>query len=211
MTREYRVLINLNLWRIVRRGSFFLTAALVLMLSILIILQVERANIQQSGIKIWDYLMSRSTQALPQEMVPPVNLSGTVDDVLNDYVQEQSSRLGMGDIGAMGEMGSTVTGSLLQNMKEGLSQMFHIPIQGDETIPGLIGNWLKTGWQTFPIALKLGISFFALLISLSLLNLINSVFSIILILGSSLLLQILISVKVIQIKHQNVEKEILEL
>ncbi len=205
ITREYQILIRLNLWRIVRRGAFFLTVALVLILSTLIILQVKQSEIQQSGVKIWDFLISRTTQGIPQGVVPSVNLSGTVDDVLNNYVQGQSSQLGMEG------MGSIMTGSILQNMKDSLSQMFHFPIQGNETIPGLIGNWLKTGWQTFPLALKLSIGFLVLLTSLSLLNLINSVFSIVIILGSSLLLQILISSKVIQIKHRNIEKEILEI
>jgi len=206
---EYNALVRLHWWRIAYRGMFSLTLALVLIVTTLAFFQLRETGFQKAGAKagtkVWNYLASSTTKSLPQGMIPP-SFSGTIDDILKAYLQKQSSPLGL-----EGEIDSGVTKPLLQEMKNNLSRMLNYPVKGSETIPSLLTNWFKSRWPTFPPAFKISIGFLIFFLALSLLNLINLVFSFLLIIGSGLLLQLLIALKYVQITHKEIEKEILEL
>lgn len=202
---EYNALVRLNWWRITYRGMFFLTTALVLIVVTLAFFQGGGTGFQKPGAKIWNYLASSTTKILPPGIALPSS-SGTVDDILKVYLQKQSSRLGL-----EGEIGSAAAKPLLQGMKDNLSQMLNQPVKGNETIPVLISNWFKSQWPTFSPTLKISIGFLVFSLVLSILALVNFIFSFLLVIGSGLLLQLLISLKYVQIGHKEIDKEVLEL
>jgi|GEM_PF-1071746 len=206
---EYNALVNLHWWRIVYRGTFFLTLALVLIVGSLAFFQLRGADFwkvsARASTKLWDYLASSTTKSLPQGIIPP-SFSGTVDDILKAYLKKQSSSLGI-----EGEISSEATKPLLQAMKDNLSRMLSYPVKGNETIPHLLTNWFQSRWSTFPLTFKISIGFLIFLLALTLLNLVNFIFSFLLIIVSGLLLQLLTALKYVKISHKGVEKEILEL
>jgi len=128
-----------------------------------------------------------------------LQLSGTIDDILGQYIEQQTPDLGAFD--------SIVKQPLLQQTKLKLSEFLKYPVSGKEKLSSLIIEVLKSRWQTFSPVLKIGVGALVFLFMISFLRFFNIIFSIILIAVSWVFLQILLSLKYLKIKRVGVEKQ----
>jgi len=193
---EYNSLINLQWMRIVAKGSFFILLSLVISLSTLAYFHLSKASIEQGGTKALDSIFSQTGAIQPYSNL---QLSGTVDDILGKYIQQQTPDLG--------DFSSIVNQPILEQTKSSLSKFLKYPVTGKEKLSSLIVETLKSRWQTFSSVLKLGFGVLIFLMALSLLKFFNIIFSIILIAISWIFLQILLSLKYLKIKRVGVEKQ----
>jgi len=183
---EYNSLINLQWIRIVGKGSFFILLSLAISLSALACFHGNMASIEQGGIKTLDSIFSQTGAIQPYSNL---QLSGTVDDILGKYIQQQTPDLGVFD-------------SISK-----LSEFLHYPVTGKEKLSSLIVEVLKSRWQTFSSLLKIGVSVLVFLLMISFLKFFNIIFSIILVAISWIFLQILLYFKYLKIKRIGVEKQ----
>lgn len=185
MKSESNNLIELNLPRIIGKGSLLLSLSILLIIGTLLYFDRSKVDISKFN---WNTLN-----------INGVSVNGKIDDILKSFIEKQTSSLGA--------VGNTASSLLLKQTKESLSQMTGLEISGQETIFSLIANYLKSRWQSFSLGMKLII--YAIIVSLgfSVVALFNFIFSIILTLMSWLLLKLLILIKYLQIKRIGVEKE----
>ena len=193
---EYNALINLQWMRIMTKGSFYILLALVISLSTLIYFQGSIEFIEQGGTNILDSIFSRSGAIQPYSNL---QLSGTIDDILGKYIQQQ--------IPDLEGSSSIVNQPILQQTKSKLSEFLKYPVTGNEKLSTLIIGLVKSRWQTFPSYLKIGSGVLIFLTVLSFLKFFNIIFSIILIAISWIFLRILLSIKYLKIKRVGVEKQ----
>ena len=200
---EYNSLINLQWIRIVARGSIFILLGLAISLFALASLNKNTVSIEQGGIKSLDYIFSRTGIIQP---FSNLQLSGTIDDILGKYIEQQTPDLG--------DFSPVVNQSLLQETKLNLSEFLKYPVTGKEKLSSLIVETLKSRWQTlssFPTTsstwFKVGLSILIFLLILSFIKFFNIIFSIILVAISWVFLQILLSLKYLKIKRIGVEKQ----
>jgi len=128
-----------------------------------------------------------------------LQLSGTVDDILGKYIQQQ--------VPDLGDFSPIINQPVLQETKSKLSEFLKYPVTGKEKLSSLIVEALKSRWQTFSSLLKVGFGILVFLIALSFLKFFNIIFSVILIAVSWIFLQILLSFKYLKIKRVGVEKQ----
>ncbi len=193
---EYNSLINLQWIRIVAKGSFFILLALVISLSTLACFHENMAFIEQGGIKALDSIFSQTGAIQPYSNL---QLSGTIDDILGKYIEQQ--------IPDLGDFDSIVNQPILEQTKLKLSEFLKYPVAGKEKLSSLIVETLKSRWQTFSPLLKIGVSVLVSLLMISFLKFFNIIFSIILVAISWIFLQILLYFKYLKIKRVGVEKQ----
>ncbi len=193
---EYNSLINLQWMRIVGKSSFYILLVLVISLSSLAYFQKNTTLIEQEGTKALDSMFSQAGAIQP---FSNLQLSGTIDDILGKYIEQQTPDLGV--------FNSIVNQPLLQQTKSKLSEFLKYPVSGKEKLSSLIIEVLKSRWQTFSPLLKIGVGALVFLFMISFLRFFNIIFSIILIAVSWIFLQILLSLKYLKIKRIGVEKQ----
>ncbi len=193
---EYNSLINLQWMRIVGKSSFYILLVLVISLSTLAYFRGNTASIEQEGVKALDSMFSQAGVIQP---FSNFQLSGTIDDILGKYIEQQVPDLGV--------LNSIVNQPLLQQTKSKLSEFLKYPVAGTEKLSTLIIEVLKFHWQTFSSLLKILVSALIFLFMISFLRFFNMIFSIILIAVSWIFLQILLSLKYLKIKRVGVEKQ----
>ncbi len=193
---EYNSLINLQWIRIVAKGSFLILLSLAIFLSTLAYFHGNIASIEQGGTKTLDSIFSQTGTIQP---LSNLQLSGTVDDILGKYIQQQAPDLG--------EFSSIVNQPILKETKLSLSEFLKYPVTGKEKLSSLIVEVLKSRWQTFSSLLKIGVSVLVFLLMISFLKFFNIIFSIVLVAISWIFLQILLSLKYLKIKRVGVEKQ----
>ena len=193
---EYNSLIDLQWIRIVGKSSFYALLALIISLSTLTYFQTNTASIEQEGTKILDSIFSRTGIMQP---FSNLQLSGTVDDILGKYIEQQTPDLG--------GFGSIVNQPILQETKSKLSQFLKYPVAGNEKLSTLIVESSKSRWQTFSSYLRIMSGIIIFLAALSFLKFFNIIFSVILIAISWVFLQILLSLKYLKIKRVGIEKQ----
>ena len=193
---EYNALIDLQWIRMVGKSSFYVLLALIISLSTLAYFQANTVSIEQEGTKILDSIFSRTGIMQP---FSNLQLSGTVDDVLGKYIEQQTPDLG--------GFGSIVNQPILQETKSKLSEFLKYPVTGKEKLSTLIVESLKSHWQTFSSYLKIMSGIIIFLAALSFLKFFNIIFSVILIAISWVFLQILLSLKYLKIKRVGIEKQ----
>ncbi|HZI95654.1 MAG TPA: hypothetical protein VFD40_00510 [Candidatus Paceibacterota bacterium] len=193
---EHDALINLQWIRIISKSSFYILLALVISLSTLTYFQANAVSIEQVGIKILDYTFSRTGIIKP---FSGLQLSGTVDNILGKYIEQQAPDLG--------GFGSIVNKPILQETKSKLSEFIKYPVVGNEKLSTLIVETLKFHWQTISSYLRTMSGIIIFLVILSFLKFFNIIFSVILIAISWVFLQILLSLKYLKIKRVGIEKQ----
>jgi len=193
---EYNALISLQWIRIVGKSSFYVLLALVTLLSTLTYFQVNTVLIEEGGANILDSIFSRTGIIQP---FSNLQLSGTIDDILGKYIEQQTPDLG--------GFGSIVNEPILQETKSKLSEFLKCPIAGNEKLSTLIVGSLKSRWQTFSSYLRIISGIIIFLAALSFLKFFNIIFSVILIAISWVFLQILLSLKYLKIKRVGIEKQ----
>lgn len=193
---EYNSLINLQWMRIVGKSSFYILLVLVISLSTLAYSQKNTALIEQEGVKALDSMLSQAGAIQP---FSNLQLSGTIDDILGKYIEQETQDLGT--------FNSIVNQPILQQTKSKLSELLKYPVTGTEKLSSLIVEVLKSRWQTFSSLLKIVVGALVFLFMISFLRFFNMIFSIILITVSWIFLQILLSLKYLKIKRVGVEKQ----
>lgn len=193
---EYNTLIDLYWIRIVGKSSFYILLSLVISLSTLTYFQTNTVLIEQGGVNILDFIFSHTGTMKP---FSSLQLSGTVDDILGKYIEQQTPNLG--------GFSSMANQSLLQQTKSKLSEFLKYPVTGNEKLSTLIIESVKSRWQTFSLYFKIGFGILIFLIILSILKFLNIIFSIIFIAISWIFLQILLFFKYLKIKRVGVEKQ----
>lgn len=193
---EHNSLINLQWMRIVGKSSFYILLVLVIFLSTLAYFQKNTALIEEEGVKALDSMLSQAGAIQP---FSNLQLSGTIDDILGKYIEQQTPDLGV--------FNSAVNQPILQQTKSKLSEFLKYPVAGTEKLSSLIVEVLKSRWQTFSSSFKIVMGALVLLFMISFLRFFNMVFSIILIAVSWIFLQILLSLKYLKIKRVGVEKQ----
>jgi len=182
--------------RIVGKGSFFILLSLVISLSTLTYFQRNTVLIEQGEIKALDSIFSQTIAIQP---FSNLQLSGTVDEILEKYIQQQTP-----DLRNLDPMANQ---SVLQQIKSKFSEFLKYPITGNEKLSTLIVESIKSRWQTFSSYLKIGSGVLVFIVILSLLKFLNIIFSIILIAISWIFLQILLSIKFLKINRVGVERQ----
>jgi len=193
---EYNSLINLQWMRIVGKSSFYILLVLVISLSTLVYFRGNTVSIEQEGVKTLDSILSQAGAIQP---FSNLQLSGTIDDILGKYIEQQTPDLGV--------FNSMANQPLLEQTKSKLSEFLKHPITGTEKLSSLIVEVLKSRWQAFSSSLKITVSALVFLFTISFLRFFNIIFSIILIAVSWIFLQILLSLKYLKIKRVGVEKQ----
>ena len=193
---EYNALINLHWVRIVSKSSFYVFLTLVISLSTLTYFQVNTVSVEQEGTKILDSIFSRTGIMQP---FSNLKLSGTVDDILGQYIKQQAPDLG--------EFNSIINQPILQQTRAQLSEFLKYPVTGNEKPSTLIVESLKSRWQTFSSYLRIMFGIIIFLTAFSFLKFFNIIFSVILIAISWVFLQILLSLKYLKIKRVGIEKQ----
>ncbi|MDD5545211.1 MAG: hypothetical protein PHX67_00930, partial [Candidatus Pacebacteria bacterium] len=154
-----------------------------------------------------------------------LDFSGTVNDYLNHSIDKQfnsaeSDNINLGEsfggISGSGTIKNTLEDqkkALAEQTKKNLSEVFKIPITGEEKFSTLIIAFIKNYWQsaiTNPI-FKTILYFFIFFLALGLLSVFNLIFSWVISIFSWIILQILISSKLIKIETRSVEKKFLSI
>jgi len=193
---EYNALINLQWVRIVGKSSFYIFLTLVISLSTLTYFQVNTVSVEEEGTKILDSIFSRTGIIQP---FSNLQLSGTIDDILEQYIKQQTPDLG--------EFSSIINQPILQQTKTQLSEFLKYPVTGNEKLSTLIVESLKSRWQILSSYLRIIFGIVIFLTALSFLKFFNIIFSVILIAISWVFLQILLSLKYLKIKRVGIEKQ----
>ncbi|TSA57923.1 hypothetical protein D4R42_00695 [bacterium] len=193
---EYDALINLQWIRIVGKSSFYILLALAISLSTLTYFQANTVSIEQEGTKILDSIFSRTGIIQP---FSNLQLSGTVDDILGKYIEQQ--------IPDLGDFDPVINQPVLQEVRSKLSEFLKYPVIGNEKLSILIVESLKSRWQTFSSYLRIMFGIIIFLVALSFLKFFNIIFSVILIAISWAFLQILLTLKYLKIKRVGIEKQ----
>jgi len=193
---EYNALINLQWVRIISKSSFYILLVLVISLSTLTYFQVNTVPIEQEGTKILDSIFSRTGIMQP---FTNLQLSGTVDDILGKYIEQQ--------IPDLEDFDPVINQPVLQEVRSNLSEFLKYPVTGNEKLSTLIVGLLKSRWQTFSSYLRIMSGIIIFLAALSFLKFFNIIFSVIFIAISWAFLQILLSLKYLKIKRVGIEKQ----
>ena len=193
---EHNALIDLRWIRIIGKSSFYILLALVISLSTLAYFQKNTASIEQEGTKILDSVFSYKGIMQP---FSSLQLSGTIDDILGKYIQQQTPDLE--------GFNSIMSQPILQQTKTKLSEFLKYPVAGNEKLSTLIIESLKSRWQILSSYLKIIFGIIIFLSALSFLKFFNIIFSAILIAISWVFLQILLSFKYLKIKRVGIEKQ----
>jgi hypothetical protein len=193
---EYNALINLQWIRIVGKSSFYIFLTLIISLSTLTYFQENTVSMEQEGINILDSIFSRAGIMQP---FSNLQLSGTIDDILGKYIEQQTPDLGV--------FNSIVNQPLLQQTKSKLSEFLKYPVIGHEKLSTLIVESLKCRWQTFSSYFRIMFGIIIFLAALSFLKFFNIIFSVILTAISWAFFQILLSLKYLKIKRVGIEKQ----
>jgi len=193
---EHNALIDLRWIRIIGKSSFYILLALVISLSTLAYFQKNTASIEQEGTKILDSIFSYKGIMQP---FSSLQLSGTIDDILGKYIQQQTPDLG--------GFNSIISQPILQQTKTKLSEFLKYPVAGNEKLSTLIIGSLESRWQTLSSYFKMIFGIIIFLSTLSFLKFFNIIFSAILIAISWVFLQILLSFKYLKIKRVGIEKQ----
>jgi len=198
---ESNVLINLNWPRIVKKGSIFLSWAVVILLIFFFFFvftsQGEEIKNKLSG--GLDFVLSRFIKT-PEG----ITFSGTVDDLLKGFIAKQK-------VEAPEKTKKTLEESLLKETKAKLSDFLSVPLKGDEKISLVLIDSVFNKWQTLSPVLKWVFYFIIFLILYSLVSLFNFVFSYIVIIFSWMMKEILVSLKIVRTENKGIEKEFLTL
>jgi len=193
---EYNALVNLQWVRIVGKNSFYILLVLVIFLSTLTYFQSNTVLIEKKGVNILDSIFSRSGIIQP---FSNLQLSGTIDDILGKYIEQQTPDLGGFD--------TVINQPILQEIRSRLSEFIKYPVAGNEKLSTLIVESLKSHWQTFSSYFRIIFGIIVFLMTLSFLKFFNIIFSVILIAISWVFLQILLSLKYLKIKRVGIEKQ----
>ena len=185
MKSEANSLIDLNFPRIISKGIIFLSIATLLIIGTL-------AYFNKTDIDFSKFNFSTIN-------VVGISSATTIDGIIKSYLEKQTRNLG--------SLSNSASNLLLKQTKDNLSQMFGIPISGNETISALIINYFKTHWLSFSFGVKILMAVLILSLIFSLISLFNTVFSIIINITSWLIFKILILIKYLKIKTIGVEKE----
>ena len=196
---EKNILLDLKWIRIISKGSLALLIGFFILIASLAYFQGKPGQIEESSEQILDSLLSRSEKV---QTAFGVQLTGTIDEILGNYLQKQIP--GLDD---SSEVNSSAKESFVAQSRSSFSNFFGISLNGKEKLSSLLIEWVKTRWQSVSPALKITLAFFIILIILSFLKFINIVFSVVLVSISWLLLQLLISFKYLKIKRIGVEKQ----
>jgi hypothetical protein len=196
---ENNVLLDLKWMRVVSKGSLVLLLAFVIIMASLAYFQGKPGQIEQGSEQVLDSLLVQSEGV---QAAFGLQLTGTIDEILETYIEKQIS-----------ELDDPIQRSLLDKesfliqSRSDFSEFFGISLTGEEKLSSLLIEWIKVRWQIIPPALKFALAFFIILIILSFLKVINIVFSIVLAGLSWVLIQILISLKYLKIKRIGIEKQ----
>jgi hypothetical protein len=196
---ENNILLDLKWMRVVSKGSLVLLLAFVVIIASLAYFQGKPGQIEQSSEKVLDYLLAQSEGV---QAAFGLQLTGTIDEILENYIEKQIS-----------ELDDSLQASFIDKeefliqSRADFSEFFGISLTGEEKLSSLLIEWVKVRWQVISPALKFALAFFLLLIILSFLRFVNIVFSIVLAGVSWVLIQILISLKYLKIKRIGVEKQ----
>jgi hypothetical protein len=196
---ESNVLLDLKWIRVVSKGSLVLLLAFVVIVASLAYFQGKPGQIEQSSEQVLDSLLVRSEGV---QAAFGLQLTGTIDEILEDYIEKQIS-----------ELDDPVQRSLVDKesfliqSRSDFSEFFGVSLTGEEKLSSLLIEWIKVRWQVISPALKVALAFFIIFAILSLLKIVNIVFSIALAGLSWILVQILISLKYLKIKRIGIEKQ----
>ena len=198
---EANVLINLNWPRIVKKGSIFLSWAVVILLIFFFyfafISQGEELKNKFSG--GLDFVLSRFIKA-PEG----ITFSGTVDDLLKGFIAKQKLEVPE-------KTKKTFEESLLKETRTKISGFLSVPLKGDEKISQVLIDFVFNKWQTLSPAFKWGFYLIIFLILYSLVSLFNFVFSYLVVIFSWVMKEILVSLKIVRTESRGIEKEFLTL
>jgi len=185
MKSEANSLIDLNFPRIISKGIIFLSIATLLIIGTL-------AYFNKTDIDFSKFNFSTIN-------VAGISSATTIDGIIKSYLEKQTSNLG--------SLSKSASNLLLKQTKDNLSQMFGIPISGNETIGTLIINYFKVHWLSFSFGVKILMAALILSLIFSLISLFNTAFSIIINITSWFIFKLLILIKYLKIKKIGVEKE----
>ncbi len=213
MKNESNNLLELNLRRIVFRGSFFLLLALVLVLVSLVYSQNKLDLLEESSEKLIETIILQIESA---QNIVNVESTGTIDSILKNYLEKEAINLGELDLSTLGaeeinlediEIGNMDKETLLEEMKANLSDLLDIPLTGEEKLSSLIVSWVKNYWLNISLPMKFILVIIIFISLMSILKVVNLVFYPILVFFSWVFLQILLSIKYLTIKKIGVEKQ----
>ena len=185
MKSEANSLIDLNFPRIISKGIIFLSIATLLIIGTL-------AYFNKTDIDFSKFNFSTIN-------VAGISSATTIDGIIKSYLEKQTRNLG--------SLSNSASNLLLKQTKDNLSQMFGIPISGNETISTLIINYFKAHWLSFSFGVKILMAALILSLIFSLISLFNTAFSIIINITSWFIFKLLILIKYLKIKKIGVEKE----
>jgi len=198
---EANVLTSLNWPRIVKKGSIFLSWAVVILLIFFFYFtftsQGEEFKTKLSG--GLDFVLSRFWKA-PEG----INFSGTVDDLLKGFIKKQ-------EMGVSANVQKSLEESLLKETRANVSKFLSVPLKGNEKVSQVLINFVFTKWQTISPALKWVFYLIIFLVLYSLVSLFNFVFSYLVVIFSWIGKEILSRLKVVRIERKGIEKEFLTL
>lgn len=196
---ESNVLLDLKWMRVVSKGSLVLLLAIVIIMASLAYFQGKPGQIEQGSEQVLDSLLAQSEGV---QAAFGLQLTGTIDEILESYLQKQ-----IPELDNPAQMSLVDKEEFLVQLKSDLSEFFGTSLTGEEKLSSLLVEWIKVRWQTVSPALKFALALFIVLIIFSILKFVNIVFSIILAGVCWVLVQILISLKYLKINRIGVEKQ----
>lgn len=223
MRREAADLSNLKWLRIVKSGNWFLFLAFLAIFCSFFYFSSWQSNekgkiFERLGEKFLDNAINQI-----KTLNSDLDFSGTVNDYLNHSIDKQFNSAdninldeSFGGISGSGTIKNTLEDqkkALAEQTKKNLSEVFKIPITGEEKFSTLIIAFIKNYWQsaiTNPI-FKTILYFFIFFLAIGLLSVFNLIFSWVISIFSWIILQILISSKLIKIETRSVEKKFLSI
>ena len=207
MSSENNNLIGFNWRRIISKGSFFLLLGFVVVLSSLIYFANKVEIVEQSGEELLDKIITQTININTSSSSGDL-ATGTVNKMLKNYLENKLENLEEFNLAEINpEELEKNQETFLEELRSNLAEMLKIPITGQEKVSTLIIDWVKNYWEETSSLLRLGLILLGIILVLNILKFINILFTLILILFSWVLREILISIKFLTLKNIGVEKQ----
>ncbi len=202
MKKEANSLIHLNWMRIIKKGSWWLSLSIFIVVGYLIYFSSAASSIDYN--KALDYFLG----SVNQSNILPIkyNLSGTVDDLIKDTLESQ---LNFSRDRDADKIKQAVNQLLISQVRRNWSSFFGFPLTGKEKLSSVLVKWAQQKWLSLSSRGKLIVASFLILLAVNIVGIFNFFFCALLFISSWIIKNILLLTKAVKIKRIGVEQEVL--
>lgn len=217
MKKQMQLLIKLNWFQIAKKGVIFYTLIFLLTVGffvysmyfvkggiVSIALNKEQFSLKGCVEQVINWLSEQLTKI---KIIPGMDLSGTVDDMIKGNVAKQIESL---PLLVPSARKAALEQELIVQSREGLEKLTGQKLEGKEKMSEVVANIIFGKWKNFPSSTTTIISIIIFLfLIIPIVTIVNFIFFVLLIPFGWLIFRILLGLKLLKIKKIPIEKEVL--